>query len=160
MYSHICETDFHSIVKLRIMDTKHIGYYKMMRTKESSRKAPGAQTMRLNSFPPDVGVLLLRKYTLLKYKQMQTQVAISNQPPPLTRFCSKSTRPRDVRTMDLSSQWWNATLILRIFFFFVSFPNADYANGVEQIIVNSCVLLVYPWPTRSLFFRKFGEVSF
>lgn len=119
MYSHICETDFHSIVKLRIMDTKHIGYYKMMRTKESSRKAPGAQTMRLNSFPPDVGVLLLRKYTLLKYKQMQTQVAISNQPPPLTRFCSKSTRPRDVRTMDLSSQWWNATLILRIFFFFI-----------------------------------------
>lgn len=40
--------------------------------------------------------------------------------------------------------------------FFFSFPNADYANGVEQIIVNSCVLLVYPWPTRSLFF--FGSL--
>lgn len=69
--------------------------------------------MRLNSFPPDVGVLLLRKYTLLK---IQTNENTSRHQQPPMKFRSKSTRPRDVRTMDLSSQWWNATLILRIFF--------------------------------------------
>lgn len=123
-------------------------------TKGSNRKASGAQTMRLNSFPPDVGVLLLRKYTLLK---IQTNENTSRHQQPPMKFRSKSTRPRDVRTMDLSSQWWNATLILRIFF---PLSNADYASGVEQIIVNSHVLLVHPWPNSIvLFFRKFGKVS-
>lgn len=68
----------------------------------------------------------------------------------------KCTKESDARTMGLSSQWRNATLILQILA-----RNVDYASGVEQIIISSHVLLVvvYRMACSVFIFWKFCKVS-